>query len=41
MFTPYLTCEYTEPGLYIEVIPLTFERARITITDGFSVYNGW
>lgn len=26
---------------YAEVMPLTFARARIIITDGLSVENGW
>ena len=41
MIESYLTCDYPEEGRYIEVIPLTFQRARITITDGLSVYDSW
>lgn len=28
-------------GVYCEVIPLTLGRARIIVTDGFSVYDSW
>ena len=28
-------------GLWAEVMPLTFRRARIIITDGWSVEDGW
>lgn len=26
---------------WVEVVPLTFGRARIIVTDGFGVYDGW
>lgn len=28
-------------GRWIEVVPLTFGRARIIVTDGYSVDDGW
>lgn len=28
-------------GRWFEITPLTFGRARIIETDGFSVYNGY
>ncbi len=27
--------------LYVEVIPLTYGRARITVTDGTFIYHNW
>jgi hypothetical protein len=30
-----------QDGRVVEVIPLTFGRARIIIGDGSYVYNGW
>lgn len=29
------------PGYWVEVIPLTYGRARIILTDGFSVSDSW
>jgi hypothetical protein len=26
---------------YVEIIPLTFSRYRIVVTDGYSVSDGW
>jgi hypothetical protein len=26
---------------WTEIMPLTFGRARIIVTDGFSVFDGW
>lgn len=38
---PYLTVPLEGDERVIEVIPLTFGRARITVTDGFSVFDSW
>lgn len=37
---PYLTI-VLKGDRCIEVVPLTFGRARITVTDGLSVFDGW
>jgi hypothetical protein len=26
---------------YVEIMPLTFGRARIIVTDGYNVFDGW
>lgn len=26
---------------YVEIMPLTFGRARIVVTDGMSIEDGW
>lgn len=36
----YLRLPFSEDR-WVEVIPLTFGRARIIVTDGFSVFDGW
>ncbi len=28
-------------GWWAEIVPLTYGRARIIVTDGFGVENGW
>jgi hypothetical protein len=28
-------------GLWAEIVPLTYGRARIIVTDGFGVYDSW
>ena len=28
-------------GYWAEIMPLTFGRARIIVTDGYSVSDGW
>lgn len=29
------------PGWWAEIVPLTYGRARIIVTDGYSVEHGW
>jgi hypothetical protein len=29
------------PGWWAEIVPLTFGRARIIVTDGTFIENGW
>lgn len=28
-------------GYYLEIVPLTFGRARLIVTDGYLVEEGW
>ena len=37
----YYRKEIPTDGRIVEVIPLTFGRARILIGDGYEVYDSW